>query len=148
MEIKDAICQRDGQRSNKLMIVSMPIGEEKRTQDEIELLQDKLKNYDIEYDSLRSHKQFLGKEIYGNPTVRSALIKSGLTSNNSRVREAAQKLQEQDIDVKWDKDVREELINICVYIDIGVTKVSNWNISRVLYKIGKFGYDEIDNLEG
>ncbi len=108
----------------------------KRTQDEIELLRDKLKNYDIEYDSLRSHKQFLGKEIYGNPTVRSTLVKSGLTCNNSRVREAAQKLQEQDTDVKWDKDVREELINICVYIDIGVTKESYWNISRVLFIIG------------
>lgn len=119
-----------------------------RTQDEIELLQDKLKNYDIEYNLLCSHKQFLGKEIYGNPSVRSALVESGLTCNNSRVREAAQRLQEQDMDVKWDKDVREELINICVYIDMGVTQISNWNISRILYKIGKFGYEEINNLEG
>lgn len=122
----------------------------KRTKDEIELLQNKLRNYDMEYDLLRSRKQFLGKEMYGDPTVRSELVKSGLTCNNSKVREAAQRLQEQETDVKWDQDVREELINICVYIDIGVTKVSNWNISRisrVLYKIGKFGYEEIDNLE-
>lgn len=119
----------------------------KRTQNEIDLLQGKLKNFDKEYVSLRSHKQFLGKEIYGNPSVRSALVKSGLECNNSRVREAAQRLQEQDIDVKWDMGVKEELINICVYIDMGVTKISNWNISNILYKIGKFGYEEIENYE-
>lgn len=119
-----------------------------RTQDEINALNNKLKNYDKEYNSLRSHKQFLGKETYGNPTVRSELIQDGLKSSNSRVREAAQTLQEQDTNVKWDKDVREELINICVYIDIGVNQISNWNISSILYKIGKFGYNEIDNLEG
>lgn len=120
----------------------------KRTQDEIEILQNKLINYDKEYDSLRSHKQFLGKEIYGNPTTRDELIKSGLGSSNSRVRAAAQRLQEEDTNVKWDQDVREELINICVYIDMGVTKISNWNISRILYRIGKFGYEEIENIEG
>ena len=80
--------------------------------------------------------------------MRSELIQDGLKSSNSRVREAAQTLQEQDTNVKWDKDVREELINICVYIDIGVNQISNWNISSILYKIGKFGYNEIDNLEG
>ena len=117
----------------------------KRTQDEITLLQNKLKNYDEEYNSLRSHKQFLGKEVYGNPSVRSELVKSGLESSIYRVREAAQKLQEQDSDIKWDKDVQEELINICVYIDIGVTKITNWNISSILYRIGKFEYEKIEN---
>lgn len=120
----------------------------KRTENEINLLRDKLKNIDVEYDDLRSRKKFLGKELYGNPSVRSELIQSGLSSSNSRVREAAQKLQEQDTDVKWDKDVKEDIINICVYIDIGVTRIRNWNLSSILYKIGKFGYEDIDNCEG
>lgn len=119
----------------------------KRTQDEIKALQNKLENYDHEYDELRSHKQFLGKELYGNPITRSELIKNGLGSGNSRVRAAAQMLQERDSNIKWDQDVQEELINICVYIDAGVTKINNWNITSILYKIGKFGYEEIENIE-
>lgn len=120
----------------------------KRTQNEIELLQNQLNNYDKDYESLRLHKQFLGKEIYGNPTIRRELVERGLKSGNFRVREVAQQLREVDKNIKWDQDVQEELINICLYIDIGVTKISNWNIKKILYEIGKFGYEEIQNIEG
>lgn len=118
-----------------------------RAQDEIKALQNKLANYDHEYDELRSHKKILGKELYGNPITRRKLIENGLGSGNSRVRAAAQSLQERDSNIKWDQDVQEELINICVYIDAGVTKINNWNITSILYKIGKFGYEEIENIE-
>ena len=67
-----------------------------RAQDEIKALQNKLANYDHEYDELRSHKKFLGKELYGNPITRRKLIENGLGSGNSRVRAAAQSLQERD----------------------------------------------------
>ena len=120
----------------------------KRTEGEIAFLQSKLENYDRELSSLRSHKQFLGKEIYGSPHTRSELVEKGMSSSNFRIREAAQKLKEQDSNIKWDITVKEELINICVYIDSGVTKIKNWNISSILYKIGKLGYEEIENFQG
>ena len=115
--------------------------------DEISFLQNKIKNYDQEYDSLRSHKLFLGKEVYGSPGVRSKLIQHGLTCSNSKVREAAQRLKEEESNVKWDSEVKEELINICVFIDRGTTRISNWNFSNVLFRIGKFGYESIENIE-
>lgn len=117
-----------------------------QTQNEIEFLQNKLQNYDLKYNELYAHKQYLGKEIYGSSIVRGELIKSGLASSNSKIRESAHKLREQYTDIKWDKDVGEELIDICMYIDMGVTEINNWNISNLLYRIGKFGYDDINNF--
>lgn len=120
----------------------------KKAEDEISVLRNQLKNYEQEYNRLYSHKQFLGKEIYGEPEVRKELIRSGSASKNLSIREAAEKLSEENKDVKWDKEVEESLINICVYIDAGISKIRNWNISSIMYKIGKFGYESIDNCEG
>lgn len=121
--------------------------EKKKTEEEISILQNKLRNYEEEYNVLQSQKQFLGKEMYGDPSVRSALIEEGLKSSNFKVRQAASILRVQDTDVKWEKDVRDELINICVYIDGGIHPMKNWNIRGILYKIGKFGYIGINNSE-
>lgn len=121
--------------------------EKMRTEEEIEFLQNKLKTNEQEYNYLTLQKERLGKELYGDPKVRMALIETGLKSRNAQVRMAAQKLRQEDTNVKWDEEVKDELIQFCVSIDLSIHPIRNQNIIRILYNIGKFGYKDIRNSE-
>ena len=117
-----------------------------RIKDEIHFLEVRLENVDNEYKDLNSQKLYLAKKAYGDPEIRKGLIKRGKQCSNSTVRKAAAKLQEKNTDIKWDDDVKMELIDACIVLDRGDRKkLKNSNFIEFLAKVGKLGYVRTSN---
>lgn len=115
-----------------------------RVENEIKILQHRIKNLDNEFAELHDLWLFAGKERYGQITDREKLILKGSKSDNVQVRKAARALEIAAKDIKFEDDVKEDMIRICIFIEKGTRERDNWNIRSMLTTIGKLGYGKYD----
>lgn len=117
-----------------------------RIKSDIRVLEVQLENVNIEFKELNAQKLYLGKKAYGDPEIRRGLIERGEKCSNRTVRQAAERLREENTDVKWGDDVKMELINACALLDrAGSKRIVNPNFSDYLAKVGKLGYVRTTN---
>lgn len=118
-----------------------------RVENEIKTLQYRISNLDTEFEELHSLWLFAGKERYGKNTNREKLIQEGSKSESVQIRQAAYTLEIVSKDIKFDDDVKDDMIRICIFIEKGTRERNNWNLKSMLIAFGKLGYDrqERDN---
>ena len=115
-----------------------------RVENEIKTLQHRIKNLDTEFEELHSLWLFAGKERYGKTADREKLIQEGNKSESVQIRQAAYTLEIVSKDIKFDDDVKDDMIRICIFIEKGTKEHNNWNIKSMLIAFGKLGYDKYE----
>lgn len=111
-----------------------------RVENEIQVLQRRIQNLDVEFKELHGLWLFAGKEQYGSAEFRESLIQKGSKSDMAQIRQAAHTLEIATKNIKFEDDVKEDMIRICIFIERGTRERKNWNIKSILVSLGKLGY--------
>lgn len=115
-----------------------------RVEDEIKTLQHRIKNLDTEFEELHNLWLFACKERYGQTAEREKLIRAGHKSESVQIRQAAHTLEIATKNIKFEDEVKEDMIRICIFIEKGTRERNNWNIKSMLIAFGKLGYDKYE----
>ncbi len=115
-----------------------------RVENEIRTLQHRRENLDTEFEELHRLWSFAGKERYGKTADREKLIYEGSKSESVQIREAARSLEIATKDIKFEDDVKDDMIRICIFIEKGTRERNNWNIKSMLIAFGKLGYEKYE----